>query len=81
MPVILRIENRAYFNTIASGFSAIRNGRKYEKEQECGDHIFITTVNFECDSKAKYSITQPNITQYVSSIERIPTSPCYVSYA
>lgn len=66
-------------NTLASGFSAIRSGRKYEKEQECNDHIFVTTANFECDSDAKYSISQPNITQYVSSVERIPSAPCYVS--
>ena len=52
------------------GFLSIRYGGMYPNTEECGNSTFITTTNFECDSDAKFNISQPDITQYLTSIER-----------
>ena len=63
----------------ADGFSAIRYGHQYPNEQECSNSTFVTTINFDCDSEAKYNTNQPDISSYVSSAMRIPNAECIVS--
>ena len=66
-------------STTAEGFASIRYGAKYTNEQKCVNSTVVTTTNFICDADAKFSPSQPDITQYLASIERIAEAECFVS--
>ena len=58
----------------------MRYGAKYENDKLCKNSTVATTTNFICDADAKFNTSNKDITQYLSSIQRIPEAECFVSY-
>jgi hypothetical protein len=70
------------FNVLTNGFGSIRSGQKYENEKSCPNNTLSTYTYFECDSFAKFSVSQPNITDYISSVIRAEcTTIFHISYS